>query len=150
MHRFVFVRGKPRTLYSEVLFVGQKFRRRRSDRNVFRHIDYFDETKDGYNWILKIAQNVAYNTNIKKEAIIRAEKRFAQSINPKIEEFYDGDDFFTALEGLSDADRAIAVARFYFDETEQTIANRLGVSRAAICKRLKKIYTIIIDNYPQR
>lgn len=111
---------------------------------LYKYIDSYDCSKDGYRWMYSIAKKIAFSYNEKVSKTMQLEKQFTRE-NQRLdyEEDFCKSDFFTAISDLDEMDREIAIMRFYFDHTMQYIGNRFNISRVAVFQRIRKICNII-------
>ncbi|MBE5730574.1 MAG: sigma-70 family RNA polymerase sigma factor [Clostridiales bacterium] len=106
---------------------------------VMKYISSYKEGMDGYNWLCKITQMVAYAFNDKN-------KIFDNSITvedtDRTENFTDIVDIKTdvdnILKKLDPESRKIIIGYFYLNFTYEEIGKKLGKTRSAIYKQLKK------------
>lgn len=107
---------------------------------VMKYISSYKEGMDGYNWLCKITQRVAYSFN-KKDRI------FENSV--EIEESDAEEDFTNIVDIKTDLDkiiknldpesRKIIVGYFYLNFTYEEIGKKLGKSKSVIYKQIKRI-----------
>ena len=108
---------------------------------ITKYIDSFDCSKDGYNWMCKIVENEAIDINKEEYEIAEAEKFFAKMKELIVAaDCLDDISFYEKLNSFDETDRYIVYHKYVEDESLETIGRALGVTRAAVCKRLKKIY----------
>ena len=107
---------------------------------VIVYIDSANEDRDGYNWLCKIVQNVALSKNAaeKRAAFLEEEYRKNLELRYLRDEFADAE-FNSILSVLDEPDRSIAYRWFFLGETQEEIGRDHGVSKVAVCKRLKRI-----------
>lgn len=104
------------------------------------YIESFDRKQDGYNWLLKITQNVAKTYSLKNQKAQDAEQELLTSApNQTYDLDTDNVDFFLGIGELDETDKQIAYRRFFLDETQEAIGNALNLSKTAVCQRIKKI-----------
>lgn len=108
---------------------------------VHLHIQSFDPLQDGYNWMCKIVQNVAFTFNAKDKRMAEAEKKFASNLDAPIYEIDISDlEFLETIDDLPHTDKSVVYKRFVLDHSVEKIAGSLSVSKPAISTRLKRIY----------
>lgn len=120
---------------------------------IIRYIDSFDNSKDGYNWMLKIVENIAIDYNKRDAKITLANAKIAENskrIVSDIEADNDKLDFCLALDNLDPTDQFVAYRRFYLDEPLEVIGKYLGISKVAVYRRVKKICGILENFYKNR
>ncbi len=106
---------------------------------IFQYINSFDTTKDGYNWICKIVQNVArdFGKDIQGVPLEEAAER------PQVIDFEDmiatADEVQYLLKDSSSRDKQIIYLRFWQDKTMEAIALELNMGKSNVHKRISKI-----------
>ena len=115
---------------------------------ICRYIHSFNKEEDGYDWIIKIIQNVARTQN----------KKDLRYKTVDIDSIYipDGCDPYSSVDIQIDLERlfkttdyrnyVIAVLAFRRGRTQEEIATMLGISKSAVCQRMSKIRAIIENN----
>lgn len=107
---------------------------------MLNYIDTFDPTQDGYNWLCRIAQRVAYDFNEKEKKIDLAEINYASKRQyGDYESVLSEMEFLDSIAILQDDEKDIMYRRFVCDESITEIAKSYKVSKAAISQRVKKI-----------
>lgn len=106
---------------------------------AFAYIHTFDKEKDGYNWLCKIVQNVAYDFNAKRKNYVSIEpyKQALQSQSFE-DEIHKKDEVERVLSQLEETDRNIVYMVFFEGKTYQEIGETIGLKKSAIGKRLDK------------
>ena len=109
-------------------------------KKVYTYNESFDYEQDGFNWLCKIVQNVALSKNAaeKRAAFLEEEYRKNLELRYLRDEFADAE-FNSILSVLDEPDRSIAYRWFFLGETQEEIGRDHGVSKVAVCKRLKRI-----------
>ncbi len=107
---------------------------------VMKYINTFNEGQDGYNWLCQIAKRVAYAINSQNYMFDNASE---------IEETNICDDFFdkadrnidlnNIIDKLDPENKTIVVSYCYLDMTYEEIGRKIGKTKSAVHKRLKKI-----------
>lgn len=119
---------------------------------ICKYIHSFNPEEDGYDWILKIIQNIARDFNKKEiryktvdiDSIYLAEGYDPYSeidINIDLERLFKNTDYRNYI---------IAVLAFRKGRTQDEIGHMLGISRSAVCQRMVKIREIIENNLKNR
>lgn len=105
------------------------------------YIKSFDPKKDGYNWLCRIVQRVAYDVNASEKRIAEAELQFAL-LQPReyYESGFENIDFLMLMDGVDDTDRFILFEKFYAGKTLDDIGRNLKISKVAVFQRLARIY----------
>ena len=116
---------------------------------ISNSIASFKPWKDGYSWVLKIIENVAKDINNKESKYFAVETLDSLYI-PEDFDPYSVIDATIDLEYLlKDFDKsylAIALLHFRAGRTQTEIAKMMGVSRSAVCQKVKKIQQIAKNN----
>ncbi len=115
---------------------------------VIKYVKNFDETKDGYNWICRIAQNAANNTN-REESTYVAFEEIQEEVNvpDEIDRMLLKNTFIQYLKKLPVTDRAIIYYRYYKDMTYQEIADKLNRAKSFVHNRLQILSRLIYQKY---
>lgn len=113
---------------------------------AFRYISKFDPTKDGYNWLCKIVQNVAYDINEKRKKQVDWEDVDKIPCGNNFEEQVANRDLLDRLlEGYSYRDRKLIEMKYSQEYTYEEIGEELGMSRSNAHKRVQKIFKEIVE-----
>lgn len=120
--------------------------------HVISYVHSFKSTENGYNWLCKIAQNIARSKNLKEKRIADAEATYINDHKEFIENDpgFDEVEFFFTIRDLDEIDQVVAVHRFYLGETQEEIGRHLNISKSAVNQRLKKIYKIFKKNFKNK
>ncbi len=115
---------------------------------VLSYINSFNPELDGYNWMCGIAKNLAYFYNGKETLtydmdLLKVDKEH----NDWIDKLETKIDLSQVIKYLDDKDKYILYLRVYRQESLNEIALKLGISKTAVHKRLKRIYKIIREKY---
>lgn len=114
---------------------------------VLNYINTYDSTQDGYNWLCKITQNLAYDYNKKEAKVACSEQQFAKTVeDADYNHEFDELDFRLLLGDLDKTDQDIAYKRFVECRTLQDIGCELNLSKTAIHFRVRKICKTIGKN----
>lgn len=104
---------------------------------VFKYLKTADLSKDGYNWLCKIVQNVAIDFNRKTENTFPLDKVNDKKIGYSVEEVIaDKDMLLREIGKLSEDDKQILYMRFWQDYTVDQIAIETECSKSRIHKRI--------------
>lgn len=114
---------------------------------VWRNLSKFDENRNGYALICKIAKNAALKCN-ERERYHVDESAAAVDAGTKIEYGPSNDteeiiDLYAAIQSLPEQDRGIVEARFIYDKKLQEIADEFGVTVGTVHNRLIKCVKIL-------
>lgn len=110
-------------------------------QNVFLYINTYDESKDGYNWICRITENVAYKYNNRMspptDDLSKAASDFdAHAISDDTVEKLD---LFRAIDSLDAESRELVILHYFLGNSYQDIGDKLHISRVAVKKKIDKI-----------
>lgn len=103
---------------------------------VLRNLDEFDETKNGYAWMVDIAKNAAFAKN-------RDAKVYNVSDGEKLPDFESEGDIVRALRTLDPEHRKIVWLKLYEDKTFAEIGDILGMERRRVHAEYKKAAKIL-------
>lgn len=107
---------------------------------ALRYINSFNPEQDGYNWLCKTAQNVAYSFNKKDVDRADAENRFAQGLTSEyFEQEFDMADFYILTDGMSETDKKMVYLRFYEGKTYEEIGAQFNISKVAAFQKIRKV-----------
>ena len=114
-------------------------------QKVCLYINSYDESKDGYRWIRRIARNVAYNYNnyIDRTAKISDTKELAVA-EPLADVDFTCDteekiDLLRAIDILEPESRELVYQHFFLRKSFKEIGDELHITKAAVKKRIDKI-----------
>lgn len=79
------------------------------------------------------------NDKEKRERDIIAMETAAALDISENENMEDSIDLFTAMKDVDDVDKEILRMRFYEDMTLEDIGKEIGITKTAVCKRVKRI-----------
>lgn len=110
-------------------------------------IETFDVQQDGYNWLCKIVEHVAYGYNIKEDKERQKAVLYAQRIREKEEDAFAYAeirlDVKSALRRLEQQSRKMLYAHFWHGISYGAIGRHLGLSKSAVEKRIQKSLQIL-------
>ena len=113
---------------------------------IFQYIHNFDSNKDGYNWMCKIVQNVAYDWAKKLTCEIPLDGLSKKSQMIDFEEkLIIEDEVRCLLQGYSEQDQKMMYFRFWENRTIEEIALALDMSKSNVHKRISKILKEILQ-----
>lgn len=117
----------------------------------FKYYYSYQIGADGYNWMCKAAEHIAFNYNkIEKEKNGNVN---LDDIAPPADPInaYENSDMRISLdaifETLGEPNRTIAIHRYYLGETMEQIGRIVGMGKVAVYKRLQKINAIVKEKY---
>lgn len=107
--------------------------------NILEHITSFDDTKDGYNWIYKIAKNAAIDcNNVSKNAVNLDDVQ--ESLFVHIEHYLpDNSGIFHALTFLTFEEQKLIELKYVEELTYSEIAKLYKSKTTTIYMRINKI-----------
>ena len=115
---------------------------------ISTRINTFNRTKDGYNWVLKIIENTArtYNEKEWKHPTVELGNLY---LPEKVDCFAESElemDIRNALKKLPSMYTTIAMLYIYKGRTQYEIGKMLGISKPAVCQRLRKIKSVLRES----
>ena len=115
---------------------------------IFKYINTADASKDGYNWLCKIVQNVAYDFNKKCEPTISLESAsFSKDTEIAEDCIYDKDELLTEIRKLPVYEQKLIYMRFYEDRTYSQIAKSLNSKKSTVHKQVLNIIKKIREKF---
>ena len=108
---------------------------------AFRYIHAYDESQEGYNWLCKIAQPLAFDHNEQykaKTGVALMENRDG-ALDHIMEKVELETDFVEVLGRFSLNDQHLIYLRFWEHLSYREISARVGKSKSLVAKRLKII-----------
>lgn len=109
-------------------------------QKIFLYIDSYEEGRDGYNWLCRIAQNIAYNYNEKFSVELDKTEIAAASSLAEVEKSTEERlDLFRAIDSLEPDSREIIYLHFFLGDSFKEIGDKLHLSKAGVKKRVDKI-----------
>ena len=114
---------------------------------VFRYIDAYDGKGDGYNWICRIVQNVAYGHNKKHDVDADINRVEAHRLFYEVDDnIIDNASLFQAIKALNGEMQELIYLKFWEDLTFAEIASRKGMKKSTAHKKTSAALKII-ENY---
>lgn len=107
---------------------------------AYRYVYSVNLNKDGYNWLCKIVQNVAYDFYRHKQPPVLHYEFTFNDVEMSLEE---RDELLREIQKLSKQDQQILYLRFWDEIPYCDIANRMHLSRSATYLRSKKLQRIL-------
>ena len=113
-------------------------------QKIFFYINSYDEGKDGYNWICRIAQHIAYNYNEKAAKGIQVtEIAAAKGIAEPDRHTDEKIDLFRAIDNLEPDSRELIYMHFFLGNSFKEIGDKLHMCKAGVKKRIDKIISTL-------
>lgn len=112
-------------------------------QKIFLYINAYDEGRDGYNWICRIAQNIAYDYNEKTAKDIQTTGIAAACGIASDNHTDEKLDLFCAIDSLEPDSRELIYLHFFLGNSFQEIADKLHMSKAGVKKRIDKILSTL-------
>lgn len=109
-------------------------------QKIYLYINSYDESKDGYNWICRITENIAYNFNYKT-----SQNPDITEPDPILEEAALMDaaerraDLFRAIDKLDPESRELIYLYYFLGNSYSEIGKKLHISKVAVKKKIDKI-----------
>ncbi len=119
---------------------------------VSKSIESFDENKNGYAWICKIAQNEAYKINsreMREELPLDSLEYFSDDANEIEDQIHDKFNVERSIAELDETDMKIIELRIYKLMSFKEIAKELDMPIATIYYRLTASYKTIKEKLEQ-
>ena len=109
-------------------------------QKAFRYIHSFQENSDGYNWLCKVTQNVAYEFNKKASQDLPLESAYTRSVPADFaEQIALRDDIERCMQDYPESDKEIIRMHYFEDYSYQEIADMYNLTKSCVHKRAKKI-----------
>ena len=114
---------------------------------MFRSIRTFDESEDGYNWVLKIVENTARTRNLKelKHKTVEIDNIYLADEHDCYAEA-DVTMFLEKIFKSKDYKNYVIAILLFKGRKQEEIAKMLGISESAVSQRMSKIRAIIANN----
>ena len=114
---------------------------------VFKHIKSFDLSKDGYNWLCKIVQNVAYTLRRTTPTCVSLDDYSHHADSSDVMNYILAkDEMYRYLENYSEKDRQLIHLRFYEGYCYSEIAEKMSMKKSNVHRRISKIVKEILKN----
>ncbi len=113
---------------------------------VLQHIQTFDNSKDGYNWMCKIAHNVALDFNKNKAVTVESDDSFNDVFVYMEDKILESCDLYHELSLLSRKDQELIWLRFWEELNYNEIARRVNSKKSTVHFRISKILKTIETN----
>ena len=118
---------------------------------IFQYVSTFDPKQDGYNWMCKIVQNVAWDWNKQYSQEMPFDDIAPSSQIIETEELIaDKDEVERWLRSYSERDRKMMYLRFWENRTIEEIAKALEMKKSNVHKRISKILKEILQKEKNR
>lgn len=113
---------------------------------AFEYIASADTGKDGYNWLCKIVQNVAYDFRKKAENHVIFEPHIPSEPFIPTDSIEERKDLEGEMEKLGEEDRKLLYMKFWEDLSYQQIAEKTNSKKSTVHKRVTALMTQIKQN----
>lgn len=118
---------------------------------AFSSVDAFDKSKDGYNWLCKIAQHTAYDLNEKTLACLSMDERLAAADETDFEAaLSQSDEIWRWLKNYDERDRRIVYLKFWENYSYSEIAKLMGMKKSNVHKRVSVVTSEILKKIQNR
>lgn len=110
-------------------------------QRIFLYVNSYTEDTDGYNWICRITENIAYDYNNR----MPPPTNDLDKSDSATHEFTNSDeteerlDLFRAIDALEPESRELIYLRYFLGNTFQEIGEKLNISKVAVKKKIDKI-----------
>ena len=109
---------------------------------IFQYIYTFNRLKNGYNWMCKIVQNVAFDYNEGSNAPLVVEN-YNEIFGKYVEELDDKCALMQELARLDIHDQEMLYLKYWNDFTYRQIAKKLKMSKSAVHRRVLELIDIL-------
>ena len=107
---------------------------------AFTYIASFDSAKDGYNWLCKIVQNVAYNFNNKTEMCVSLDSiAEVKSFSTLESDIIDAQTLIYEIKQLDKEDQYLLNLKFWENKTYREIAKVVNKKKSTIHKKILEL-----------
>ncbi len=114
---------------------------------AFRYIGSYDCSQNGYNWLCKIVQNVAYNFNEKANFCVSLDSAVeVDALTATEAVLIDKNALLLEMQRLSKEDRRLLYVKFWENRTYREIAKMLNSNKTTVHKRVMQIIQILKKN----
>ena len=110
---------------------------------AFRYINTVDLEKDGFNWLCKIVQNVAFDYAKRPKTV---DGDFSFFLGDLDEEWVEKDALLVEISKLSKSDQQLVYLYYWQDKTIRDIASQVGMKKSTVHKRLKELEETLKKN----
>lgn len=111
---------------------------------VYKYCASTDIVKDGYNWMCKIVQNLAYDYNRNRRITVPFESTEKDSLSYEIDDvILQNSDLLQAIKTLPASNQELIYLRFWEDLTFDDIAIRTHQKKSTVYKKLKASLKVI-------
>lgn len=112
--------------------------------HVIRYINSFDESKDGYNWLCKIVQNIAYTYNKKHKVLNPVNRIRTNEFSYEMEEtLVSNNVLLNILKRFDREAQQLIYLKFWEDLSYRELAVTLDMKKSTVYKKMKSILKII-------
>lgn len=118
---------------------------------AFKYVDSFNERKNGYNWLCKIVQNVAYDYNLKytnEDSLSDITIEPSDFFNFE-EKFLDESVLLSEINKLSSSDRELLYLKFWKNLSYREIAKHLNLKKSTVHKKISELITLLKNKLGQ-
>lgn len=143
------------TTYNHLVGIAKKYAIDKNDcedivteafYKAFKYINSYDLKRDGYNWLCKIVQNVAYNYNKDIEPAVSLESLVYIPVAFLNDNLDDACMLDKELNKLSRYEKQLIYLRFWEGLSYGEIANKLNRNKSTVHKQVQKIIDVIKNN----
>lgn len=109
---------------------------------ALQYIKSYDTEKDGYNWLCKIVQNIAYDFNKQKKPVESYTDKVYTQEEKKVDELFEVwieiSELYETINLLPKIEQKMIYYRYWEDMTYNEIAEKLGIKRTVVYDTIKR------------
>lgn len=118
---------------------------------VFKYINSYDNSRDGYNWMCKIVQNVAYQYNSRYNILVELNKAEAHGLFYELDEnFIDNVVLLSVIKKFDAETQELLYLKYWEDLSFSEIAFRKGMKKPTVYKRINSALKVIKKSFSKR
>lgn len=105
---------------------------------IYRYMQSADFSQDGYNWMCKIVQNICYDFNRTQQVYEPIDRMGIQKLFYEIDEsILTNSSLVKIIQTFETINQELLYMHFWEDLTFEEIANRKGMKKSTVYKRIK-------------
>lgn len=113
---------------------------------VYKYIETSNSEKDGYNWMCRIVQNVAYDFNKLFDVYEPIDKLESNEFFCDIDEIIiENNMLMSEIIKLPTIDQKILLLRFWWDLPIRDIADKISMKKSTVHNRIKTLIEILYE-----
>lgn len=111
---------------------------------MFKYINSYDNSRDGYNWMCKIVQNVAYQYNSRHNIFVELNKAELHGLFYEIDEnIIDNVELLIVIKNLDAETQELLYLKYWEDLSFSEIASKKGMKKPTVYKKINVALKII-------